>query len=261
MQVFLKNGSRGNMANHDVWELVKDWNDLEAAGVPLEPLENRIGIDARNSGAGLTVRAGRNRWRSEIRELKNGIFAFILPVFIRRDHPGKTIIRDAWIGTPWPDTCIEALEDPAHQGKHPEYYNFLPYDTERFVREEVLNHRVKCVLARGDIREGLFLAIGSRPPDAFKDRTKIQVTFGVLDQWDCEHTAKLEMRMNRGPVHVAPILPNKRSRLLARRDELTETGSLVAPREPTGEGRKEVTEAHGGGHEEVDRVHPGNAQG
>ena len=227
---------RSRVANQDIPKLVEQWGALEAVGIPLEPLENRVGLDARNSGTGLTIRLGRDRWRSEIREVKNGRFAFIVPVFIRRDRPGKTIIRDAWIGTPWPDTCIEALEDPAHEGKHPGYYNFLPYDTERFMREEVLNHRVKCVLARGGIREGLFLAVGSRPPDAFKDRTKIQVTFGVLDQWDCEHTAKLEMRMNRRPVHVAPILPNKRSRL-ARRDELTETDSLVAPREPTGEGR------------------------
>jgi hypothetical protein len=249
------------MANQDIPKLVRQWGESDAAGIPLEPLEDRVGLDARNAGSGLTIRPGRPRWRSEIRELKNGQFAFIVPVFIRRDRPGKTIIREAWIGTPWPDTCIEALEDPKYEGKHPGYYNFLPCDTERFVREEVSNHRVKCVLARGDIREGLFLAVGSRPPDAFKDRTKIQVTFGVLDQWDCEHIAKLEMRMNRGPIHVAPILTNKRSRLLARRDELTGTSSWVAPRERTGEGRAEVTEAHGGGHEEVDRVHPGNAQG
>ena len=249
------------MANQDISKLVNEWSELDAAGIPLEPLENRVGLDARNSGSGLTIRPGRPRWRSEIRELKSGQLAFILPVFIRRDRPGKTIIRDAWIGTPWPDECIEALEDPAREGKHPGYYNFLPYDTERFVREKVLNHRVKCVLARGDIREGLFLAVGSRPPDTFKNHDKIQVTFGILDQWDFEHTVKLEMRMIWGPIQVAAILTNKRSRLLARRDELTETGSLVAPREPTGKGCEEVTEAHGGGHEEVDRVHPGNAQG
>jgi hypothetical protein len=87
------------MANRDVRQLVKDWFDLEAAGVPLEPLENRVGFGSRNSGTGLTVRAGRDRWRGEIRELKNGQFAFIVPVFIRRDRPGKTIILDAWIGT------------------------------------------------------------------------------------------------------------------------------------------------------------------
>lgn len=249
---------RGRMIKRDLHQLVTHWTELEAAGIPLEPLENRVG--AEKPVEEVTIRLGRDRLRSEIRQLKNDRFAFIVPIFVRRNRPGKTIIRDVWIAAPWMDNCIEALDDPAYEGKHPGYYE-LPHDTERFPRELVVNHRITCSLARGDIREGLFLAIGLRPPDAFKDRAKIQVTFGLLDQWDCEHTAKLEMRMNRGPVHVAPILPNKRSRLFARRDELTETDSLVAPREPTGEGRKEVTEAHSGGHEELDRAHPRNAQG
>ena len=42
------------MAGRDVQQLVRDWNALEAAGVPLEPLENRVGLDSRTSGTGLT---------------------------------------------------------------------------------------------------------------------------------------------------------------------------------------------------------------
>ncbi|MFZ0522622.1 MAG: hypothetical protein WAN14_17540 [Candidatus Acidiferrales bacterium] len=110
------------MANRDFAKLVRQWGELDAAGIPLEPPENRVGLDARNSGTGLTIRLGRPRWRSEIRELKNGQFGFIVPVFIRRDRPGKTIILDAWIGTSWPDASIEWLDDPRHEEKHPGYY-------------------------------------------------------------------------------------------------------------------------------------------
>jgi hypothetical protein len=187
------------MGKQDIRQLMNQWSELEAADIPLEPLENRVGIGARNSRSGLTIRAGRPRWRSEIRELKGGRFGFVLPIFIRRDHPGKTIIMDAWIGTSWPDTSIELLEDPAFEGKRPGYYN-LPGDSERFLREEVANHRIiNSTLARGDIRAGLLLAVGSRPPDHYKDRDEIPINFTVQDQWDLEHKVTLQARANRRP--------------------------------------------------------------
>lgn len=143
------------MTKQDIRKLTRDWSELEAAGIPLESLEHRVGIGARNSGSGLTLRRGRPGWRSEIRELQGGRFGFLVPVFVRRDHPEKTIILDAWVGTSWPDTSIELVEDPAFEEKHPGYYN-LPGDSERFPREEVVNHRIiNNSLSRGDIRAGL----------------------------------------------------------------------------------------------------------
>jgi len=183
---------------------MNQWHALETAGIPLEPLEDRVGVDARSSGSGLTIRRGRDAWRSEIRELKHGRFAYILPIFIRRDHPGKTIIRDSWIEPPWLDTNVEWLEDPRDEGRHPAYYNF-PGDTERFAREKVVNHRINCVLSRGNICEGLLLGVGLRPPEAFKNHQQIEITFGILDQWDCEPFAKLQMRMNRLPTRAKQI--------------------------------------------------------
>lgn len=44
------------MAIRDARQLMQDWIDLEAASIPLEPPEYRIGFDARNSGAALTIR-------------------------------------------------------------------------------------------------------------------------------------------------------------------------------------------------------------
>src|SRR5579864_6192385 len=151
------------MANSDLAALTRDWTELEAADIPLESLENRIGIDTRKRGAGLTIRTGCDHQRSEIRELQDGRFAYILPVFVRRDHPGKTIILDCWISPPWLETDVRFVEDP-NGGKHPGYYN-LPHDTERFPRERVLNHRINCTLSRGEIRDGFLLAVGWRPPD------------------------------------------------------------------------------------------------
>jgi len=203
------------MTIRDFGTLARLWYDLEAAGIPLEPLEKRVGIDTRNRGSALTIRAGRDRWRSVIRELRNGLFAYILPVFVRRDRPGKTIIRDSWISPPWMDTEIELLGDPKEEGRHPDWYTF-PGDTEHFFREKVVNHRVNCNLFHGDIREGFLLAVEVRPPETCKDHDVITVTYTVLEQWDCEHSAKMQMRMNRRPTRVETSPESKRGDLNSR---------------------------------------------
>jgi hypothetical protein len=230
------------MAIHNFEALVREWQDLEAADIPLEPVENRVGFTTRSRGAGLTIRAGRDRWNSEIRELKNGSFAFILPVFIRRDLPGKTIIRDSWIAPPWPGAPVELLEDPKHEGRPPGYYTF-PGDTDRFVRGKVLNHRMDCVLSRGDLRAGLVLAVGLAPPETFKNRQLVVVSFGVLDQWDVEHVAKLQIQINRLPKRAKAIKKSTRGRLLSRRDIIAPPRSLVVPRGPTDRNPKKDLEA------------------
>jgi hypothetical protein len=222
------------MPNHDVHQVMQNWIDLEAASIPLEPPEYRIGFDARNSGAELTITPGRDHWRAEIRELKSGRLAYILPIFVRRDRSGKTIVRDAWIAAPWPDS-IELLGDPK-AGAKAAYYAF-PDDAEQFSREEVLNHRLNRVLARGDILEGLLLGLGSCPPDGFKDQNKVQVMFGILDQWDDEPTAKLEMKIRRLPPRAKPVITSTRGPLLSRRDTLPSSPPLVAPHDPTTESR------------------------
>src|SRR5262245_36177067 len=92
---------KGTMAINDSKMLAREWHDLDAAGIPLAPLENRIGVDPLGAGSSLTIRRGRDGMRSEIRELKGGRFAYVLPVFVRRNRPGKTIIREHWLEAPW----------------------------------------------------------------------------------------------------------------------------------------------------------------
>ncbi len=226
------------MGKQDIRQLTSQWNELEAAGIPLRPLENRIGIGAPNSVRELTLRPGPQRWRSEIRELKGGRFGCVLPIFIRRNLPGKTIILDAWIGTSWPDTTIELREDPEYEEKHPRYYN-LPGDSERFFRKEIVNHRIiNNTLSRGDICAGLLLAVGLRPPDHYKDHDEIPINFTVLDQWDAEHEVTLQARMNRRPAQAKAVTRSTRGPLLSRRDVIAPSRQYVAPRESSAESRK-----------------------
>ena len=207
MRRFFGETGEGDMSKiRDFAALAQQWRDLEEAGIPLEPLENRVGIGARSSGHVLTIRSGsRHPGRSEIRELWDGRFGYILSVFVRRDAPGKTIIRDSWISPPWGDPSFEWLADPKDDGRHPAWYT-VPGDTEQFARVEVLNHRINCVLSRGDFREGLLLGVGSEhPPDTYKNYDKVPVAFTILDQWDFRHPGNLQMRMNRLPTRVAAL--------------------------------------------------------
>jgi hypothetical protein len=232
------------MANRDFPQLEADWNVLDAAGIPLEPLECRVGIDAKNSRRVLTLRAGRDLWRCEIRELKNGQFAFIAPIFTRRNRPGKTIILDAWIGTSWPDTSIELLEDPAFEEKHPGYYN-LPGDTERFLREEVVNHRIiNTTLTRGGICAGLLLAVGSRPPDHYKNHDKVPISITVVDQWDVPRSVTLQARMNRRPARVAAVTRSTRGPLLSHRDVIVPDRGYATPRDSSAESPEKQAEEY-----------------
>jgi hypothetical protein len=217
-----------HMTIGDPEALARQWRELEAADIPLAPLEDRVGIDLRGAGSDLTIRRGRDGWRSEIRELKNDRFAYILPVFIRRDRPGKTIIRDSWISTPWPAPIIDLLEDPRDVGRHPEWYEF-PGDTERFWRDKVVNHRINGALSCGSIREGLVLAIGLAVPEDYKNHQQIGITFGILDQWDNEIVAKMQMRLNRLPALAKEGSVRRRSPLLSRRDVIVPGRSRVAP--------------------------------
>jgi hypothetical protein len=230
------------VTNHDLGAIARRWHELEAAGIPLEPLEYRVGIDSSRAGRGLTIRGGYGNWKSEIRELKDGRFGYILPLFIRRDCPGKTIIRDIWIATPWPAGIIDLLEDPRDEGKHPRWYT-LPGDTHRFFRESVLNHRFCRVLTPGSFCNGVLLGLGYRPPDVYKNHQLIEVTLGILDQWDNEIIRKFSMRLSWLAARPKQLLHGGRGPLLSRRDVPQYTDSWVASLVAMDEERKKAAEA------------------
>jgi hypothetical protein len=232
------------MPIRDYKALAQQWRDLEAAGIPLAPLENRVGIDTRSSGRVLTIRTGTNHpGRSEIRELKDGRFGYILSVFVRRDLPGKTRISDSWVAPPWDDPTIEWLEDPKDEGQHPGWYT-LPADTEQFARAEVVNHCINCALSRGDFREGLLLGVGCvRPPDTYKNYERVPVTFSLVDQWDRKHSGKLQMQMSRYPFRDKVYKRTTPRLFSGRPDIITPKGSLIAPLRATEEISKKDEEA------------------
>ena len=246
----------GDMSKiRDFAALAQQWRDLEEAGIPLEPLENRVGIDARSSDHVLTIRSGsRHPGRSEIRELWDGRFGYILSVFVRRDAPGKTIIRDSWIAPPWEDPTFEWLEDPKDVGQHPAWYT-LPGDTEQFARVEVLNPRINCVLSSGEIRRGLLLGVGcERAPDIYKNYDRVPVAFTIVDQWDWRHGGELQMQMIRRPARAKTNYKRTRVPLFSRPDIITPKRSLIAPPASTEESRKKDAEAVGRALEEMVRL-------
>ena len=55
---FLEKVGGLDMSIRDFGTLAQQWRDLEATGIPLGPLENRVGIDARSSGRVLTIGLG-----------------------------------------------------------------------------------------------------------------------------------------------------------------------------------------------------------
>jgi hypothetical protein len=224
----------------DSGALAQQWRDLIASGIPLEPPEYRVGLDARSSGGGLTIRSGCDAWRSEIRELKNRSFALSLSVFIRQDLPERTNIREFGIELPW-SAGVLLLEPPTGVGRNRSSYSF-PRDTDDFAYEAVLNHRLNCVLSRGRVLEGLLLYVGWQLPDTYKNGDKIPIALTLVDQWDNPHTADLEVPIHRLSRRPKAIKKRARVPLLPPGDH---DGAIlsVEPQRPTVEKREGNVEA------------------
>lgn len=94
------------MPIHKLGRLVEDWREIEAADIPLEPMKVRVGA---NQNAGLTMKQMPTDYgEAMIREFKHCV-AYVMPVFIRRDEPGRTIIRACTLDVPWDDS-VEWLD-------------------------------------------------------------------------------------------------------------------------------------------------------
>jgi hypothetical protein len=210
------------MKVHESEELRAHWRGLEASGIPLEPLEFRSGGESRGSPNGLLIRQEIDVGSQVIMELAGGRAGYILKCFIRQDLPGNTTITDFWLELPWPDSHIEWLPDPAQEESIFAPYTFScggwPYP-----RTDVLNHRLKGVLARGEVRNGLLLGIGwTRPPKTYPHGTKIMATLHIIDQWDRTHSAPFEMYLHRLRKLKKPTYTKStRGPLLSRRDIIT----------------------------------------
>jgi hypothetical protein len=224
----------------DFGALAQQWRDLIASGIPLEPPEYRVGLDARSSGSGLTIRSGRDAWRSEIRELKNRTFALIVSVFIRWELSGRINIRECLIDLPWP-AGIELLEPPSDVGRNRSSYSFAR-DWDDFACEDVLNDRLNCVLSRGGILDGLLLGVGWQLPDTYNNGDKIPIALTLVDQWDSPHPASLEVPIHRLSTPAKAIKKRPRVPLFPSDDDVAPILS-VEPQRPTVEKRERNVEA------------------
>jgi hypothetical protein len=218
------------MAIHRFGRLVGDWRELEEAGIPLEPPKFRVGV---YPNGGVTIRQEPAPYEIGIRVLRSGRIAYILPVFIRRDQPGKTIIRDCTIHTPWDDS-IEWLDED--KKRNPGWYTFSEdccIPKHEYARETVVNHRMICTLSRGDIREGLLLAVGKvPPPETYRDGDRIPITFSILDQWDFEPSATFKLVLERCRLLHEKIQKSTRRSLFSHRDHNAPPLPLKAPLDP-----------------------------
>jgi len=217
--------------------LVQDWRELEDADVPLEPMKFRVGV---KPNFGLTIRQTDGGYDPAVIRECRGCVAYVMPVFIRRDEPGRTIIRDWTLQVPW-DYSVEWLME--NKKKNRGWYTFSKeYPKEEYARDTVLNHRMKCTLSRGDIREGLLLAVGKvPPPETYRDGEIIPIRFSILDQWDCELSVTFQMALVRGRYRANEIPKSKRGPLFSRPDYIDPVNKRKAP---PAESAKEEKQSH-----------------
>ena len=217
------------MATHRPGRLIEDWHEIEDAGIPLEPTKFRVGVRPNN---GLTIRQFPTPYyEAKIRELDDGRVAYVMPVFIRRDEPGKTIVREWTLHVPW-DESVEWLEEDErrNRGWYAFSRDYCPPKHE-YPRNMVLNHRMLCSLSRGDIREGFLLAEGrNRPPETYHDGEIIPIRFSILDQWDCHPsvTFQLPLVRNRNLLNQTPR--GKRKPLFSCPDRIAPVEKREAPK-------------------------------
>ena len=84
-----------------------------------------------------------------------------------------------------------------------------------------MNHRLRCTLASGGIREGLLLGVGRvRPPKNYRDGEIIPIRLSVLDQWDAEPSVTFKMRLSRCRYLANKIVASPRGPLLSKRDSI-----------------------------------------
>jgi hypothetical protein len=181
------------MKTNTVRDLNRRWLELEASGISLEPPKFRKGITLVRPAKGLLIRQEGDDCSNAIFIFEDGRVGFILTAFIRRDLPGGLIIRDTWLEVPWFDRPVDLLPDPADDGPKNARYVLAREDWE-FPRKEVLNHRLKGKLFRGDIRCGMLLAKGGiRPPKEYRGGARIRVHLKIRDQWDQIHSEPFEL--------------------------------------------------------------------
>jgi len=215
------------MAIHRPGRLVEDWHELEDADIPLEPLEFRVGI---KPNAGLTIRQMPTAYsEAVIREFGHCV-AYVMPLFIRRDEPAKTIVRDCKLHVPWDDS-VEWLDEDKKINRGWYAFSRVYPPKHEYARDTVLNHRMKCILSLGDIRDPHQHAVGKvRPPETYRNGEIIPIRFSILDQWDCEPSVTFQLPLVRGHHRANEIRRSKRGPLLSRPDYIAPVEEREAPK-------------------------------
>jgi hypothetical protein len=212
--------------------LERRWADLERAGIPLESQEHRIG--ARRD---LAIAACRPEYglAAEVRELRSGAFAYVVPVCIRRETRGTTLIREFWIAPPFAG-AVDLLDNSRIETRKGRPYYRFPGDSARFYTGNVLNQRIDHRLTPNHPPlNGAVLGIGSPIPEPYSNHKVIDITLGVVDQHGSELSTTLPLALHRLRAPLKGAKHSRRAPLLSRRDRIVPGNPLVAPRfEPLG---------------------------
>lgn len=189
-------------------QLLGRWHELEASGVPLEPMRYRTGFDGRDSSKGLVIEQQGERASNIIFVLKNYCpIQYMLDPFIRCDLPGETVIRDVGLVVPWKaDLLFQWLPDPAEEGPKDAPYLFPGKNPIPYPRDKVLNHKMCRVLRRGGVLQGLLLGVGyTPPPKRYSDGAEIEIILEIVDHWGHLHSAPFLMWLHRSVTRGRPI--------------------------------------------------------
>ena len=144
------------MRIHRPDRFIKAWRELEEASIPLEPEALSAGLER---SYGLTMRHEPYSYDvGYVREIRRCRVAYMVPVFIRRDEPGKTIIRKCTLQSPWDDSIKWLVED---KEKNAGWYTFSEESYPRkdeYPRDMILNHQMIGSLRHGTFERGCFWA-------------------------------------------------------------------------------------------------------
>lgn len=152
---------------------------LRCAGCPLEFDENGL----ESTPKGLRIIQIDNPLENSIFDLNSGGAGYILCVEICNDTERPVRIEQFRLEPPWADPDFHWLEDPYRSVPRQDYYS-VPSSALSIERTTVLNHRTgrNGKLLPLDTKEGLLLAVGSRPiPDHYVPRFKLQTTLTIVD--------------------------------------------------------------------------------
>lgn len=178
-------------------ELRREWAELEAGGIPLEPLKYRVGLNLPRNNRSLSIKQIGYMTTNILFEMRNHAIGIVFDPYIVNVGQGKINIIAWHLELPWATTRFEWLPDPREIKAQYMSYSF-PGTEMSFERQTVLNHRAQRTLRHGDTLEGLMLGVLYDPfPESIQHGTRFYVRLKLYDQFDGIHVGRFNTWVQR----------------------------------------------------------------